>query len=59
MIYFSIAIVFISVLIYDMVRRYLKIKYPKTEDDILKRIQELEVRTTSLEFKRMNEKGKI
>ena len=57
--YFSLALVFISILVYDMVKSYLKLRYPQTEDDILKRVQELEVRITSLEFKRMNEKGKI
>ena len=59
MMYFSLALVFISILVYDMVKSYLKLRYPQTEDDILKRVQELEVRITSLEFKRMNEKGKI
>lgn len=59
MIYISIALVFVSILAYDIAKTFLKIKYPQNENDFTTRIQELEVRVTSLEFKRINEKNKV
>lgn len=64
MIYFSIAIVIISFLVYDIARKHLKLKrdifFVKNEEQSgSERIQDLEIRVTALEFKRMNEKNKI
>jgi hypothetical protein len=59
MIYISLALVFISILAYDLARKMLKIKYLKNETEFISRIEELEVRVTSLEFKKFNEKSKI
>jgi len=63
MIYISGALVFISILVYDIARRFLKLQksheYDSIGGDVISRIQELEVRVTSLEFKKYNEKNKI
>jgi hypothetical protein len=63
MIYISGALVFISILVYDIARRFLKLQKSNEHDfiggDVMGRIQELEVRVTSLEFKKYNEKSKI
>lgn len=63
MIYISGALVFISILVYDIARRFLKLQKSNEHDsiggDVISRIQELEVRVTSLEFKKYNEKNKI
>lgn len=63
MIYLSGTLIFISILAYDIARRFLKLQKENESDfisvDAMSRIQELEVRVTALEFKRVNEKNKI
>ena len=59
MIYISGALVFISILVYDAATKFLKIKYPENGNDLKSRMEELEVRITSLEFRKFNEKSKV